>query len=32
MVQRCVWLKLPDDGDEFLEVDDGQIPFDFGQI
>lgn len=32
MVQRCVWLKLPDDGDEFIEVDDGQIPFDFGQI
>lgn len=32
MVQRCVWLKLPDDGDEFLEVGDGQIPFDFGQI
>lgn len=32
MVQRCVWLKLPDDGDEFVEVDDGQIPFDFGQI
>lgn len=29
MVQRCVWLKLPDDGDEFMEVEDGQIPFNF---
>lgn len=30
MVQRCVWLKLPDDGEEFVDVEDGQIPFDFG--
>ena len=32
MVQRCVWLKLPDDGGEFVEVEDGQIPFDFKKI
>ncbi len=31
MVQRCVWLKLPDDGNEFVDVEDGQIPFDFEQ-
>lgn len=29
-LQRCVFLKLPDDSDEFFEVEDGQIPFDFG--
>ena len=31
MIQRCVWLKLPDDGNEFVDVEDGQIPFDFEQ-
>ena len=29
---RCVWLKLPDDGEEFVDIEDGQIPFDFEQI
>ncbi len=32
MVQRCIWLLLPDDNNDFVEVEDGQIPFDFGQI
>lgn len=32
MVQRCIWLILPDDNNDFVEVEDGQIPFDFGQI
>lgn len=30
MVQRCIWLKLPDDGDEFVDIEDGQLPFNFG--
>lgn len=29
---RCVWLKLPDDGEDFIEVEDEQIPFDFDRI
>lgn len=30
MVQRCIWLKLPDDNDDFVDVEKGQLPFDFG--
>lgn len=30
MVQRCICLKLPDDNDDFIDVEKGQLPFDFG--
>lgn len=30
IVQRCIWLKLPDDNDDFVDVEKGQLPFDFG--
>lgn len=30
MVQRCIWLKLPDNNDDFVDVEKGQLPFDFG--
>ena len=32
IVQRCIWLKFPDDSEEFMEAEDGQIPFNFEQI
>lgn len=29
MTQRCIWLKIPDGSNEFVEVEDEQLPFDF---
>lgn len=29
MTQRCIWLKIPDGSNEFVEVEDEQFPFDF---
>ena len=31
MTQRCIWLKIPDGSNEFVEVEDEQLPFDFDQ-
>lgn len=29
MTQRCIWLKIPDGSNEFVEVEDEQLPFNF---
>lgn len=30
VIQKCIWLKLPNDDDDFVEVEEGQLPFNFG--